>query len=195
MRKLTSSATALSYGRSSLKRPHRGAPCVTFRYSSVTSTATPCTSYYCVSTTATLYKKAVMAAGNWHITLLRACGEKTCAAEALADGACMFLSTFISLSITHKCLRMSQPHACFPSGCVRTKVRSNQLVRQYGPHVHGIRLHTNAAVIVCDAAGCLVQVPEECPQVIADLVDTCLSESPAARPTAQEIYDIISGTL
>ncbi|DBA88396.1 TPA: hypothetical protein ACH3X2_004890 [Trebouxia sp. C0005] len=40
-----------------------------------------------------------------------------------------------------------------------------------------------------------IQVPEECPQAIADLVDRCLNESPAARPTAQQIFDIISSTL
>ncbi len=45
------------------------------------------------------------------------------------------------------------------------------------------------------SAAYVVQVPEECPQAIADLVDTCLNESPAARPTAQQIFDIISSTL
>ena len=52
-----------------------------------------------------------------------------------------------------------------------------------------------AHVLKADQLIILVQVPEECPQAIADLVDTCLNESPAARPTAQQIFDIISSTL
>lgn len=37
-----------------------------------------------------------------------------------------------------------------------------------------------------------VQVPDECPQEIADLVDRCLDEVPEGRPSALEIYDIIT---
>ncbi len=57
------------------------------------------------------------------------------------------------------------------------------------------QLHPIAYVPKADQLILLVQVPEECPQAIAHLVDTCLNESPAARPTAQQIFDIISATL
>lgn len=37
-----------------------------------------------------------------------------------------------------------------------------------------------------------VKVPEECPQVIADLIQQCLSGDPDKRPTASELVRILS---
>ena len=39
---------------------------------------------------------------------------------------------------------------------------------------------------------CLVQVPAECPQEIGDLVDRCLSMEPHLRPSARDVFDVIS---
>ena len=33
--------------------------------------------------------------------------------------------------------------------------------------------------------------PDECPQAVADLIDSCLRTDPKLRPTAQEALDII----
>ena len=38
----------------------------------------------------------------------------------------------------------------------------------------------------------LLQVPAECPQEIADLVDACLSMDPQLRPSARDVFDVIS---
>lgn len=37
-----------------------------------------------------------------------------------------------------------------------------------------------------------LEVPDECPQEIADLVDRCLDEIPESRPSALEVYNIIT---
>lgn len=36
------------------------------------------------------------------------------------------------------------------------------------------------------------RVPEECPQEIADLIDSCLLTDPKLRPTAQEALDVLA---
>lgn len=40
-----------------------------------------------------------------------------------------------------------------------------------------------------------LQVPEECPLAIAQLIDDCLENPPRERPTARQAYDIIKQTL
>ena len=37
-----------------------------------------------------------------------------------------------------------------------------------------------------------MQVPLECPQEIADLVEGCLSMEPQLRPSARDVFDVIS---
>ena len=37
-----------------------------------------------------------------------------------------------------------------------------------------------------------MQVPLECPQEIADLVEGCLSMDPHERPSARDVFDVIS---
>lgn len=37
-----------------------------------------------------------------------------------------------------------------------------------------------------------MQVPLECPQEIADLVEGCLSMEPHVRPSARDVFDVIS---
>ena len=39
------------------------------------------------------------------------------------------------------------------------------------------------------------QVPDECPQVIEDLITSCLSSVPEERPTAKEACKIIQSTF
>lgn len=41
-------------------------------------------------------------------------------------------------------------------------------------------------------AVCAVQAPVECPQVIGDLIEDCLSMDPCSRPSARDVFDIIS---
>ena len=36
-----------------------------------------------------------------------------------------------------------------------------------------------------------MQVPEECPQAVSDLVSACLEQEAADRPTAQQIIHVI----
>ena len=36
-----------------------------------------------------------------------------------------------------------------------------------------------------------LKVPQECPQEIDDLINACLSEDPASRPSAREAYDVL----
>ena len=38
----------------------------------------------------------------------------------------------------------------------------------------------------------VLQVPAECPQEIADLVEACLSMEPQVRPSARDVFDVIS---
>ena len=38
---------------------------------------------------------------------------------------------------------------------------------------------------------CYGRVPEECPQEVASLIDSCLQTDPAARPTALEALDVL----
>ena len=37
-----------------------------------------------------------------------------------------------------------------------------------------------------------MQAPAECPQGIADLVECCLSMDPHSRPSARDVFDVIS---
>ena len=38
------------------------------------------------------------------------------------------------------------------------------------------------------------RVPEECPQWVADLIATCMSEEPQERPTSRNVYQrLLSG--
>ena len=37
-----------------------------------------------------------------------------------------------------------------------------------------------------------MQVPAECPQEIADLIEHCLSMEPKSRPSARAVFDVIS---
>ena len=38
----------------------------------------------------------------------------------------------------------------------------------------------------------VMQVPAECPQEIAELIDHCLSMEPQSRPSARDVFDVIS---
>ena len=40
-------------------------------------------------------------------------------------------------------------------------------------------------------AACPVQVPQECPEGLADLITRCISKDPEARPTAKEVVDVL----
>lgn len=40
-----------------------------------------------------------------------------------------------------------------------------------------------------------MQVPEECPLAIAQLIDDCLENPPKERPSARQAYDIIKAAL
>ena len=37
----------------------------------------------------------------------------------------------------------------------------------------------------------LFRVPEECPQWVAELIEACMLEDPAARPSSKEVYAIL----
>lgn len=39
---------------------------------------------------------------------------------------------------------------------------------------------------------CPVQAPAECPQEIGDLIECCLSMEPHLRPSARDVFDVIS---
>ncbi len=39
---------------------------------------------------------------------------------------------------------------------------------------------------------CAMQVPAECPQDIADLVEHCLSMEPQSRPSARDVFNVIT---
>ena len=39
---------------------------------------------------------------------------------------------------------------------------------------------------------CPVQAPAECPQAIGDLIELCLSMDPQSRPSARDVFDVIS---
>ena len=60
-------------------------------------------------------------------------------------------------------------------------------------HMNDQRLITGYRVKPC----CFVvlQVPQECPQVISDMVALCMSQEPGDRPTAQQIICIIESTM
>ena len=40
-----------------------------------------------------------------------------------------------------------------------------------------------------------LQTPQECPQVVSNMVSACLSSDPSQRPTAQEIIQVIESTM
>ena len=40
-----------------------------------------------------------------------------------------------------------------------------------------------------------VQVPEECPQAVSDMVYACLDQQAAKRPTAQHIFQVIQTSI
>ena len=41
-------------------------------------------------------------------------------------------------------------------------------------------------------SGRVMQVPVECPQAIADLIEHCLSMEPQLRPSARDVFDVIT---
>ena len=50
--------------------------------------------------------------------------------------------------------------------------------------------------LMCNHDVCVqLQVPEECPQVVSDLVIACTSQKPSDRPTSQQIISIIEASL
>ena len=57
-------------------------------------------------------------------------------------------------------------------------------------HAHNIQLHMWAA-----KQGVSVQVPEECPQAVSDMVYACLDQQAAKRPTAQHIFQVIQTSI
>lgn len=51
-----------------------------------------------------------------------------------------------------------------------------------------------ATMAACPLLSCFcpVQAPVECPQEIGDLIDRCLSMEPHLRPSARDVFDVIS---
>ncbi len=45
---------------------------------------------------------------------------------------------------------------------------------------------------VCSASA---QVPEECPESIAELIDECLERPPEDRPSAKEAFEVIKNSM
>lgn len=48
------------------------------------------------------------------------------------------------------------------------------------------------ATCVTAVWSCPVQAPAECPQEIGDLIERCLSMEPHLRPSARDVFDVIS---
>ena len=40
-----------------------------------------------------------------------------------------------------------------------------------------------------------LQVPQECPQAVSDMVFACLKRDPSCRPTAQQIIHVIENSM
>jgi len=57
-------------------------------------------------------------------------------------------------------------------------------------HVHNSQLQMWFA-----KQGVFVQVPEECPQAVSNMVCACLDQQPANRPTAQHIFQVIQTSI
>lgn len=41
----------------------------------------------------------------------------------------------------------------------------------------------------------MLQVPEECPQAVSDLIDACLISTGKLRPTARQVFDRLHEVL
>ena len=57
-------------------------------------------------------------------------------------------------------------------------------------HVHNTQLQ-----MWFGKQGVVVQVPEECPQAVSDMVYACLDQQAAKRPTAQHIFQVIQTSI
>ena len=68
-------------------------------------------------------------------------------------------------------------HALQSTPVVPIQCDSNAIPAQWPPHLA--------------AASC--RVPEECPQEVADLIAACRNNSPAPRPTAQQVLAVLQG--
>ena len=90
------------------------------------------------------------------------------------------------------------------NGCIEC-TRTNMSFKRYtgeGGYV-GISAQAFCIPMLCGCKGVwfnqvfvlVLQIPQECPQAVSDMVFACLSGNPGHRPTAQEIIQVIECSM
>ncbi len=110
--------------------------------------------------------------------------------QGLLQEKCLALGLHSLFCLTHLLVFQGRPSLYSGPYCaLRCRLLRRRRRRRPHHHVHHA-VHTGMCfIIICCLVWC--RVPEECPPWVAELIESCMLEDPAARPTSKDIYAIL----